>query len=61
MDAKNPRKSRQGYEFEALSYAVFGACIAVQRQMGVHCMEVDYRRALELELQKCGLEYEREV
>ena len=61
MGGKNRRRSRQGYEFEPLSYAVFGACIAVQRQMGVHCMEVDYQRALELELKKRGLEYEREV
>ena len=54
-------RSRKGYEFEPLSYAVFGACIAVQRQMGVHCMEVDYQRALELELKARGLEYQREV
>jgi len=40
---------------------VFGACIAVQRKMGVHCMEVDYQRALALELKARGLEYEREV
>jgi len=54
-------KSRKGYDFEPLSYAVFGACIAVSRQMGVHCMEVDYQRALELELKARGLEYQREV
>ena len=54
-------RSRKGYVFEPLSYAVFGACIAVQRRMGVHCMEVDYQRALELELKQRGLEYEREV
>ena len=30
-------------------------------EMGVHCMEVDYQRALELELKARGLEYEREV
>jgi len=48
-------------EFEPLSYAVLGACIDVQRQLGVHCMEVDYQRALEEALKKRGLEYEREV
>lgn len=53
--------SRKGYDFERLSYEVFGACIAVQRKMGVHCMEVDYQRALELELKARGLQYEREV
>jgi GxxExxY protein len=40
---------------------VIGACIEVQRQLGLHCMEVDYQRALELALRKRGLEYQREV
>lgn len=34
--------STQGHSFEQLSYEVIGACIDVQRQLGVHCMEVDY-------------------
>ncbi len=55
-----PGASR-GYDFEPLSYAVLGACIDVQRQLGVHCMEVDYQRALEEALKKRGLGYEREV
>ena len=50
-----------GYQFEPLSYKVFGACIAVQRQLGPHCMEVDYQRALEIELRKLLLEYIREA
>jgi len=37
--------SRKGYEFTPLSYAVIGTCQDVQRQLGVHCMEVDYQRA----------------
>jgi GxxExxY protein len=49
------------HQFEPLSYRIFGACIAVQRQLGPHCMEVDYQRALELELRKQGLEYIREA
>jgi GxxExxY protein len=49
------------YQFEPLSYKIFGACIAVQRQLGPHCMEVDYQRALEIELRKLGLEYIREA
>lgn len=53
--------SHQGYEFSALSYTVIGACIDVQRQLGVHCMEVDYQRALEIALSKSGLTWEREV
>jgi len=50
-----------GHAFEPLSYAVWGACIEVQRQLGPHCMEVDYQRALELALAKRGLEFIREA
>jgi GxxExxY protein len=50
-----------GHTFEKLSYTVFGACIAVQRQLGPHCMEMDYQRALALELSKRGLEFIREA
>jgi GxxExxY protein len=53
--------SRKGYNFSALSYAVIGACQDVQCQMGVHCMEVDYQRALEIALSKRGLSWQREV
>lgn len=54
-------RSRKGYDFEPLSYAVLGACITMSKAMGVHCMEVDYQRALALELERRGLGYEREV
>ena len=57
MADRGQDRSRNGYGFEPLSYAVFGACIAVQRQMGVHCVEVDYQRALAVELKARGLEY----
>jgi len=40
---------------------VLGACIDVQRQLGRHCTEVDYQRALELALPKRGLEFQREL
>jgi len=50
-----------GHAFEALSYIVFAACIAVQRQLSPHCMEVDYQRALAIELAKRGLEFIREA
>lgn len=53
--------SKKGHKFEPLSYAVIGACIDVQRQLGLHCMEVDYQRALELALPKHGLAFQREV
>ncbi|HVC32737.1 MAG TPA: GxxExxY protein [Chloroflexota bacterium] len=48
------------HDFEPLSRLVITACIDVQRQRGLHCMEVDYQRALELALPKNGLEFERE-
>lgn len=50
-----------GHDFEPLSRLVIGACIDVQRQLGVNCMEVDYQRALELALPKRGLTFEREL
>jgi GxxExxY protein len=53
--------SRKGYDFLELSYAVIGACQDVQHQLGVHCMEVDYQRALEIALSKRGLIWQREV
>jgi len=59
---ENMEKSRseKGYDFEPLSYAVIGACIDVQRQLGLHCKEEDYQRALALALTKHGLNYKRE-
>ena len=54
-------QSEKGYSFKQLSYDTIGACIDVQRQLGVHCMEVDYQRALEIALPKRGLQYQREV
>jgi len=56
----NPRSSK-GYHFGRLSHEVIGACIEVQRQLGVHCMEIDYQRALEIALPKRGLQFQREV
>jgi len=53
--------SAKGYQFGTLSSAVIGACIDVQRELGRHCMEVDYQRALELALKTRGLDYDREV
>ena len=55
------RTSTKGRQFERLSYEVIGACIDVQRQLGLHCMEVDYQRALALALPKRGLQFQREV
>ena len=52
---------REHHAFEPLSRKIIGACIDVQRQLGVHCMEVDYQRALEIALPKFGVEFQREV
>src|SRR5450759_394146 len=52
---------RGRHRFEALSSAVLGACIDVQRQLGRHCMEVDYQRGLEIAFGQRGLKFEREV
>lgn len=54
-------RSEKGYQFGQLSYETLGACIDVQSQLGVHCMEVDYQRALALALPKRGLQYQREA
>ena len=56
-----PIPSHAGYDFSSLSYAVIGACQEVQRQLGVHCMEVDYQRALEIALSQRGLTWQREI
>jgi GxxExxY protein len=54
-------QSSKGYSFESLSYAVIGACIDVQRQLGPHCKEDDYQRALAIALEKRGIRFEREA
>ncbi len=49
------------HTFEPLSGKVIAACIDVQRQLGLHCMEIDYQRALAIALPKFGVEFQREV
>jgi GxxExxY protein len=58
---KQKSSQRKRHQFESLSYKVIGACIDVQRQLGTHCMEVDYQRSLEIALPKLGVQFEREV
>ncbi len=53
-------RSEKGYGFEPLSWEVLGACIEVQRQLGRRCMEVDYQRALAIELGKRSVQFQRE-
>jgi GxxExxY protein len=54
-------RSVKGYDFESLSYEVIGACIDVQRQLGSHCKEEDYQRAVVIAFEKRGLQFEREA
>ncbi|MEP7200845.1 MAG: GxxExxY protein [Chloroflexota bacterium] len=54
-----PKVSR--HSFEGLSRKFIAACIDVQKQLGLHCMEVDYQRALELALPKQNVSFQREV
>ena len=42
-------------------YRALAACIAVQRQIGPNCMEVDYQRALEFALPAQNLSFIREA
>ncbi len=49
------------HRFEPLSSKVIAACIDVQRQLGIHCKEEDYQRALEIALPKFAVQFEREV
>ena len=53
--------SNKGYPFRRLSYDTLGACIDVQRQLGLHCTEIDYQRALALALPERSLQFQREV
>jgi GxxExxY protein len=54
-------ESRCGHDFGNLSGRVIAACIDVQRELGRHCMEIDYQRALEPALTSLGLDFDREV
>ena len=56
-----PEGHQGRHQFESLTHDGLAACIDVQRQLGLHCTEVDYQRALELALPKHGVEFEREV
>ena len=55
------RGSEARHQFEPLSRKVIGACIDVQRQLGLHCTEIDYQRALEIALPSRDLQFDREV
>lgn len=53
-------KSTLPAEVEALVTRVIGCCIAVHRELGPGLLEMSYARALQLELEANGLDYECE-
>ena len=61
MDVMAKQTSTKGYDFEPLSYEVIGACIDVQRQLGSHCKEEDYQRAVAIAFNQRGLAFEQEA
>ena|SRR5215212_5787967 len=54
-------QSRQGYNFSDQTSAVIQGCIAVHKDVKAGSREITYQRALEIEFQYLGLEFEREV
>ena len=56
-----PSCSHKGYDFDDETSRIIGACIEVHKNLGPGFQEVIYQRALALELQAAGLEFEREV
>jgi GxxExxY protein len=53
--------STHGYDFDDATGAIIGCALEVHRTMGPGFREIVYQRALALELQAAGLEFEREV
>jgi GxxExxY protein len=46
--------------FKELSYEIIGKCMEVHNNLGAGFLEVVYKDALEFELRKAGIHYERE-
>ena len=53
--------STHGYDFDDATGAIIGCALEVHRTLGPGFREIMYQRALALELQAAGLEFEREV
>ncbi len=56
-----PGESTSGYDFNDVTGRIIGAAIIVHNELGPGFQEVVYQRALFLELQAAGVEFEREV
>jgi GxxExxY protein len=48
------------YKFHDITENIIGACMRVHATLGNGFQEVIYQRALEIELQDCGLKFKRE-
>jgi GxxExxY protein len=57
----NAGYSTQGYDFDDATGAIIGCALEVHRTLGPGFREIVYQRALAMELQAAGLEFEREV
>jgi len=53
--------STHGYDFDDATGAIIGCALEVHRTLGPGFREIVYQRALAIELQAAGLEFEREV
>jgi GxxExxY protein len=53
--------STHGYDFDDRTGAIIGCALEVHRTLGPGFREIVYQRALAIELQAAGLEFEREV
>ena len=53
--------STHGHDFDDATSAVIGCALEVHRTLGPGFREIVYQRALAIELQAAGLEFEREV
>ena len=54
------RGSEKGYDFGKVTDRILKCAVEVHKELGPYFLEVTYQRALEVELQAEGLEFDRE-